>query len=60
MLPTARAAFGLPARLATSVYDKVFPLGIFRTTSLTFSAKVFDGFFNFIGSFYHSGNFSSN
>ena len=28
MVPTAREAFGEPARAATSLYDKVFPLGI--------------------------------
>src|SRR3989338_10148630 len=40
MAPTARAAFGLPAFVATSLYVIVFPLGILRTTSRTLSANV--------------------
>src|SRR3989344_8287174 len=39
--PTARAAFGLPALVATCLYVIVVPFGIFRTTSRTLSAKDF-------------------
>ena len=39
--PTARAAFGLPALAATSLYVIVFPFGIFLTMSRTLSEKLF-------------------
>src|SRR3989338_3226659 len=38
--PTARAAFGFPARRATSLYGSTDPLGIRRTTANTRSWKV--------------------
>src|SRR3989344_3392140 len=41
MAPTARAAFGLPAFVATCLYVSVPPFGMVRTISRTFSAKVF-------------------
>src|SRR3989344_151196 len=37
---TARAASGFPARRATSLYESVFPFGIFRTTARTLSVNV--------------------
>jgi len=43
--PTARAAFGLPARFATSWYVSVFPSGIFLTIFLTLSANVIAGLY---------------
>src|SRR3989344_4837835 len=40
MAPTARAAFGFPALVATFLYVIDFPFGIFRTTLKTFSRNV--------------------
>ena len=39
MFPTARKAFGLPARFATSLYVKTDPFEIFDTTLKTFSSN---------------------
>ena len=39
MAPTARAAWGLPALVATCLYVRVSPLGMARTTAKTFSLK---------------------
>src|SRR6185436_19161093 len=41
MAPTARAAFALPAFVATCLYVIDPPFGIFRTIAITFSRKVF-------------------
>ncbi len=39
MLPTAREAFGLPAKVATSLYVKVLPFAMLATIWSTFFAK---------------------
>lgn len=40
IVPTARYARGLPTFIATSLYVKTFPFGIWRTTASTLSRKL--------------------
>src|SRR5262249_30537787 len=48
-VPTARAAFALPARFATSAYVNVAPAGMRRTARRTLALKLLEVLEDFIG-----------